>query len=62
MQAHRREIEALSGNRGGEVPSGTSVVASRLSPEKKVEGAGNELEPDMRKRLINLDVNPGGDI
>ena len=39
----------------------TPMVASAMA-EGKLEIAPAELESDIRKRLVNFDVNPGGDI
>jgi hypothetical protein len=58
MHAFGRDME--TGTRSGEAVNGAPASA-RLSADM-IENAPPEVEPDLRKRLVNLDVNPGGDI
>jgi hypothetical protein len=54
MQGYWGDMESNA----GEAPNGAALAAA----EKKLELAPADPEREIRKRLINLDVNPGGDL
>jgi hypothetical protein len=52
----RRDMETVKAG-SNDAPSAASAMA-----ETNRESAPAELDSDTRKRLVNFDVNPGGDI